>query len=120
MCDRDDRRPPRDFGPRDFDRPDFDPRRRRDEEPPSTECRECLDPVDWLREAIEGVTEDAFLELVEQRVKARLEAVWGERLDSLVNLVVDHFVRMREVEITTALAESELDAKLRDTLRKER
>jgi hypothetical protein len=126
MCDRDDHRHGRGCSPEPRDerpyspRPDYhtcdQPHTHSHCEADEDEYEEEIDPVDWLRETIEEVTEDAFVELIQDRVRDRLEKVWGQKLDQLTDLVVDHFIHMREMEINATIEEDDLDAKLRDVL----
>ena len=76
------------------------------------------DPVRDMKERMFEHAEDAFQEILYEKCKARLETVWGEKIDEIAKLCVDHFVKAKEREVAGLTAERDLDEKLRETARK--
>ncbi len=106
---------PHSFGPcppgPDFRPGDFDSRRFAPPDPPPNPLRD-------MKERIYEHAEDAFQEILYEKCKARLEAVWGEKIDEIAKLCVDHFVKAKEREVEGLTAERDLDMKLREAARK--
>ena len=78
------------------------------------------DPVDWLKHTISDITEEAFHDLVFDKVKVLLDKKMGEQIDDVAELVVAHFVKVRQMEVEMAVDEADLNKKIRKVVRKKK
>ncbi|RJO70325.1 MAG: hypothetical protein C4523_05585 [Myxococcales bacterium] len=113
-CDRGEGRegPHRDRGRRDFG-PDGGGDRSRDFHGP-----EEGGGLGGVTEMLADLAEEAFFELVYDKVKARLAERFGERIDKAAAVVAEHYASLREKELEDYLKESGFERKLAEALKK--
>lgn len=74
------------------------------------------DPVECLKMSMLDITEEAFQELVKEKVKLQLEDKIGQKIAELAEEIVDFYVKTKEAELQHYTDADDLDSKIREKL----